>query len=419
MADTAKTCFLIVGLPRSGTSSIAQFLDHLGVYFGDPAHFLDTTKLKHNPIFYELQWINDFNDRVLGVWDYTYVQDVVPAEADFDRPEIKSLRQELREQFLLEFGDRAVVGVKDPRICFTFPLWRDVLTELGYTIKTVLALRDPSAIIKSNRALMLGRLHRWQRFYARHLLALRYFTRDITLFRFDYDLLMQDPLNYGPQRAAELGLAIPDPAQATRHLSRELYHHQPNDAGTGDSWVDRIDSEMRTGQLDPNEYLEFRSIASLFTGDLREQDRDIRQALSKKDSYIEAIETRNRESAQALSVKDQQIAALDVLINQSAEQLKMSQQLLADRDAQIQKLEDELARTQDELSRTQADLNQQQEDLVMRRGRVDSLVAELGALNAKHDALAQQLSELRARRLVRLMHTLDRLGGGHSEPAAP
>jgi len=433
MADTAKTCFLIVGLPRSGTSSIAQFLDHLGVYFGDPAHFLDTTKLTHNPIFYELQWINDFNDRVLGVWDYTYVQDVVPAESDFDRPEIKSLRQELRNQFLQEFGDRPLVGVKDPRICFTFPLWRDLLSELGYEIKTILTLRAPSAIIKSNRALMLGRLNRWQRFYARHLLAVRYFTRDIPVCRFDYDLLMQDPLNYGREKAAELGLAIPDPAQAARHLSREHYHHQPNDAGTGDPWVDRIDSEMRTGRLDPNEYLEFRSIALLFIGDLREQDRDIQQALSKKDSYIEAVEIRNREAAEALSAKDRQIANLDAAIHQSAEEIQTSQQTLANRDAQIQQLQDELGRLQDDLKRHREELDrhakeleQRGEELTVRQGRVDSLTAEHSALGAKHAELerrcaelTQQLNELQARRMVRLMHLLDRVGRGGSEPAAP
>jgi hypothetical protein len=406
MADTAKTCFLIVGLPRSGTSSIAQFLDHLGVYFGDPSHFLDTSKLKHNPVFYELQWINNFNDQVIGVWGCTYVDDdVMPVETDFDRPEIESLRLELRKKLLEEFGDRPTMGVKDPRICFTFPLWRDVLTDLGYEIKTVLALRTPSAIIKSNRALMLGRLSRWQRFYARHLLAVRYFTRDVPVCRFDYDMLMQDPLNYGQEKAAELELAITDAAQATRHLSREHYHHQPDEAGTGDPWVDRIDSELRAGRLDPNEYLKFRSMALLFIGDLREQDRDIRKALSIKDSYIHTVETWNKEAAEVLAAKDQHAANLDALIQHSA--------------MQIQQL-------QDEQVRLQADLKQNRDELDRRQERVDSLTAELGAISVKHAeierqcaALTQQLNNLQGRRLVRLMHLLDRVGRGRSEPAAP
>jgi hypothetical protein len=374
MADIAKTCFLIVGLPRSGTSSIAQFLDNLGVYFGDPSHFLDTAKLKHNPIFYELQWINDFNDKVIGVWDCSYVDDdVMPVETDFERPEIEPLRVELRKKILEEFGDRPVIGIKDPRICFTFPIWRDAMVDLGYEIKTVLALRAPSAIMRSNRALMPGRLSRWQRFFARHLLATRYFTRDIPVCQFDYDVLMRDTLNYAQQKAAELGLAMADPAQATRHLSGEHYHHQPDDAGTGDPWVDRIDSELRTGRLDPNEYLEFRRVASLFIGDMHEQNQDIQKALLEKDSYVKAVKERNTEAAQTLAATAQHIANLEELMRLSSAQLESSRQAY---DVQIQQF-----------------------------------TAEVGALT-------QQLNELQTRRMVRLMHLLDRVGKRLFGPAA-
>ncbi len=283
-------------------------------------------------------------------------------------------------------------------------------------------------------------MSRWQRFYAHHLLAVRYFTRDVPLCRFDFDQLMRDPLNYGPKKAAELALAIPDPAQATRHLSREHYHHQPDDAGTGDPWVDRIDSELRSGRLDPNEYLEFRSVASLFIGDLHEQDRQIQQALSKKDSHIAAVEAWNKEAAQALSAKDRHIADLEVLIRQSAEQIQTSQQALAGRDARIQQLHGELGRLQadlkqhreeleqrrKELEQHREELEQRREELELRGARIESLTAELGVLGAKHAdierrcaALAQELNELQARRLVRLMHWLDRMGRDRSEPAAP
>jgi hypothetical protein len=426
MADISKTCILIVGLPRSGTSSIAQFFDHLGSYFGDPSRFLDTTKLKHNPIFYELQWINDFNDRMLGVWGCTYDQDVMPVEKDFDRPEIKSLRVELKNKLMQEFGDRPMIGIKDPRICFTFPLWRDVLTELGYAIRTVLALRAASAIIKSNRALMPGRLSRWQRFYARHLLAVRYFTRDIPVCHFDYDVLMRDPVNYGRQKAEELGLPISNPAEATHHLSGQHYHHQPDDAGTGDPWVDRIDADLRAGRLDPNEYIEFRSIASLFIEDLHEQDLEIQKALSKKDGYIQSVEAFNKDAANAIAHKDQQIADLTAMIDKSAEQLQATKEVVASRDAQIQRIQEELAQLH-------ADLKQNREDLAHRQSRMESLAVELGGMTAKRAeaegrcavltqelaALTQELNDLQARRMVRLMHLFDRAGKRDSKPSPP
>jgi hypothetical protein len=274
MADAPKICFVIVGLPRSGTSSIAQFFDHLGVYFGDPSHFLDTNKYMHNPIFYELQWLDNFNLSLLKALTPPKTRncDLLPIETDFQRPEIVAFREPLQKQFLEEFGDRTTVGVKAPLICFTFPLWHSVLTEMGYTVRTVLSLRSASAIFRSNLTLTPKTLShvisRWQRWYVRHLLAIRYFTRDVQLCHFDYDLLMRQPLEYGKEKAAELGLAIPDPAAATRHLSTEHYHYQPDDAGTGDPWVDQIESDLRAGRLDPNEYLMYSRTAMLFEEEL-------------------------------------------------------------------------------------------------------------------------------------------------------
>ncbi|MGD0464763.1 MAG: hypothetical protein ABSB74_19945 [Tepidisphaeraceae bacterium] len=268
MTDTPKTCFLIVGLARSGTSSIAQFLENLGVYFGDHAHFLDTKTHPHNPIFYELQWINDFNGQVIRASNrFEFDCDYLPIEEDFHRPGIAELGASLRKQFLEEFGDRPLVGVKSPPLCFTFPLWRAVLTEMGYAIKTVLTLRSASAIVKSNFAITAHPYH-WRRSFASHLLAIWYFFRDVPVCQFDYDLFMREPLSYGQAKAAELGLAIPDAAQATGHLSRAHYHHQADDAGTGDPWLDRIDRDLRAGRLDPNEYLDFRWVAMLFIEEL-------------------------------------------------------------------------------------------------------------------------------------------------------
>ncbi|HEX4055839.1 MAG TPA: hypothetical protein VHX86_16370 [Tepidisphaeraceae bacterium] len=256
-------------MPRSGTSSIAQFLDHLGVYFGDPARFVDATKFKHNPIFYELQWVNEFNDRVVKTLNrFKLDDDFLPLEDDFRRPQAAELGESLRKKLLDEFGDRPVVGAKDPRICFTFPLWRAVLTEMGYAIKTVLAVRSASAILKSTLAITGPRLHRWRRSFASRLLMIHYFARDVSVCQFDYDLFMREPLSYGQAKAAELGLAMSDPARATRHLSNAHYHHQPDDAGTGDPWLDEIDRDLRAGRLDSNEYLRFRGAASLFIEEL-------------------------------------------------------------------------------------------------------------------------------------------------------
>ncbi|HEY1921475.1 MAG TPA: hypothetical protein VGG44_01820 [Tepidisphaeraceae bacterium] len=278
MTSAPGICFLIIGLPRSGTSSISQLLENLGVYFGDPSHFLDTTQNTHNPIFYELKWANDFNDAVINKLKpaKTRVSDQLPIEEDFNRPEIAAFRQPLEQRIADEFGDHAMVGIKDPRISSTYPLWQSVLTGMGYTVKTILAIRTASAILKSNLKLTPLPLNSWRRWYVRHLLGMTYFTRKVSPCRFDYDQLMRDPLGYGKEKAAELGLAMPDPAAATRHISPGLYHHQPDNTGTGDQWVDQIDAAFRSGRLEPDEYLRYRRAALLFTEELWEFDTYIK-----------------------------------------------------------------------------------------------------------------------------------------------
>ncbi len=269
MADSQKTFFLIVGIQRSGTSTVAQFLDNLGVNFGDPSHFLDPKQFTHNPIFYELKWVLDFNEQLLATWDIRQIDDVLPIESDYQTAAFAARRPVLKEKILQEFGDHKWAGAKDQRLCFTFPLWREVLTEMGYNLKIIVTLRSPSAVFKSNRAVIPGSLNRWLRFFARHQLAVRYFFRDFPVCYFDYDSLMRDPVNYGREKATELGIPILDPANATRHISPELYHHHPDNLGTGNPWVDKIDADLRAGRLDPNEYLNFRNICLLMTEELR------------------------------------------------------------------------------------------------------------------------------------------------------
>jgi hypothetical protein len=154
------------------------------------------------------------------------------------------------------------------------------------------------------------KLSRWQRFHVRHLLAMRYFTRDVPVCHFDFDLLMQQPLDYGKQKAAELGLAIPDPAAATRHLSSKHYHHQPDDAGTGDPWVDKIDSDLRAGRLDPNEYLSFRGAALLFTNELRELEQKEKLLQERNPAASGSSQSGSQPSMQQWFQEHQQLRAL-------------------------------------------------------------------------------------------------------------
>jgi hypothetical protein len=373
-----KTCILVTGLPRSGTSSVSHLLDHLGVYFGDSAHFLDTSVHKHNPVFYELQWINDLNDRVIAALGSSYFADFFPIESDFDSDRMRALETEAVELFRSEFGDRPLVGVKDPRICFTLPFWRRLLDRLGYAAKLLLTLRNQSATIKSNSLMRDDRPVQWRRFYARHLLAFNYFSHNLRPCRVDFDELMADPQPVATAVAKCLGLPIPDPSNATRHFSPSHYHHRPADDSDSIPWIDAVDADLRAGRLEPERYLLFRQIALLYAGDMgaaqTEAEKRIAEVTGPKDAHISKLESMIHESAgevrkavnleradaeARLAAKETHIAKLEAMIHESTEVQKAvvtaeradADQRVALKDQHIAKLETALRNIGDETAR--------------------------------------------------------------------
>ncbi len=262
---SARTAHLILGLPRSGTSAVAQLLSDAGVFFGDPAHFLDTAVHKHNPNFFEMEWVNRANNRAVEILGSQYSDDFLPIEADFADPALGGLKADVAERVRAEFGDAPRIGLKDPRFCFTFPLWRHLLEGMGYAVSAVVTLRSEAACRRSNLALE-GKWaddRTWSRFFLQSLLGARYGTRDVPTVVVDYDALMADPAPY----AAGLRLPGLDLAAATARLDPGLVHQRPTPAG-GDTLAARVYRGLRDGTLAPTAYLDYRAVAALQVSDL-------------------------------------------------------------------------------------------------------------------------------------------------------
>jgi hypothetical protein len=256
----ARTAHLIVGVPRSGTSAVAQLLSDAGLSFGDPAHFLDTTVHKHNPNFFEMEWVNQVNNLAVEALGSLYSEDFLPVESDFADPALDKLRARIVDQVRAEFGDAPHIGIKDPRFCFTFPLWRELLEGMGYAVSAVLTLRSEAACRRSNLALEAKWAddRTWSRFYLQSLLGARHFTRDVPTVVIDYDALMADPPGY----AAGLQLPGIDLAAATARLDPTLVHQRPA-TEEGDSLIARVQRDLRDGRLRADAYLDYRTVAAL------------------------------------------------------------------------------------------------------------------------------------------------------------
>lgn len=146
-----KKAILIFGPPRSGTSLAANIFEKLGVYFGDKKDFIDPNEIKINPIFYELKKINQINNKILKVKQFNYDEFThIPDFNDLNSKKSLKLILEIDHFMRKYFKSKNLIGIKDPRLSYTFPYWKKVLKKLNFTIIPILCIRNINENISSN-----------------------------------------------------------------------------------------------------------------------------------------------------------------------------------------------------------------------------------------------------------------------------
>jgi len=142
---SGKTALVVLGMHRSGTSSVAGVLSLLGARA--PRTLMRPAK--DNPKgFWESEVLAELNDRLLAAggstwhdwrrFDLTDVADTLPA-----------FRVEAADKMAAEFGDADLIVLKDPRICRLFGFWREVLENSSYRVVVVSPIRPPAEVAAS------------------------------------------------------------------------------------------------------------------------------------------------------------------------------------------------------------------------------------------------------------------------------
>lgn len=140
-----QTCILVLGMHRSGTSALTGVLQYLNIDLGSK---LSGSAEDNKKGFFENLYFVQFNEKILkklgGSWDdifFNFELKKCLLEED-DKNELKSI-------LLKEFSQSQLFAIKDPRICYLFPLYKEVLESLNIDIKILLPYRNPLEVAKS------------------------------------------------------------------------------------------------------------------------------------------------------------------------------------------------------------------------------------------------------------------------------
>lgn len=133
---------------RSGTSVITRAINLLGAYLGKEDELHPPTPANQEG-YWERIDLFDLHNRILfkfgGAWD------TVPPIPDqwYKSEKIKPYRDELIELIYKNFANHPLWAWKDPRTCLLFPLWKDILDELGIELSCIYVVRNPLDVVKS------------------------------------------------------------------------------------------------------------------------------------------------------------------------------------------------------------------------------------------------------------------------------
>lgn len=187
--NTQRQAYLVLGMHRSGTSAVTQFLALAGANL--PRNVMPGDE--HNTKGYFEPWkVAMFNDRRLresgGAWDDIFAFPYRPLPRKLE----SQWRRDALSLFEAEFDDARHPLLKDPRVTVLMPLWRPALEDLEVELRCVIPVRHPLAVAGSLARRNGFPVEKSVLLWTSYMLAAEAYSRDLPRAFVSYDALLDD-----------------------------------------------------------------------------------------------------------------------------------------------------------------------------------------------------------------------------------
>lgn len=431
---------VVLGMHRSGTSSLTRGLKVLGVDLG--ANLFGGIEGNNDKGFFEDIDVNNFNVELLGALgrDWHSLDPIRPEE--LDTLVVQEFKLRAIQLLRTKVNATPCFGLKDPRITRLLPFWSSVFEHLKLRVSYLIAFRHPMSVARSLQRRDEFELEKGYLLWADHMLASLRDTCGCERLVVEYDRLMAQPEQELKRIAAAFRLDFDSDGKSlaeykTDFLDTSLRHteFQPEDlivnpvtnAGTVELYqlllalsvdrlaLDAIETKLTvenlTRQLKDNypmfrfldrKDVELRSLNE-FLFETRTQLTALEHELALKGNEVEGL-------GQAIVQRDCHIASLNKTIVQYVETISL------DNDAVVQCANDVNA-----LSCKFFELNKEIEVLNQKVKQLDVLEMSLAELQNEfnHSGAVIKLLETKQRDyeslVLELNASIEKLSSGQEE----
>lgn len=294
LSGAQRQGLLVVGMHRSGTSALTGTLEILGST--SPA--TQIAGGAQNPRgFFESKPIARLNDSLLAVFEKTW-DNWSPGTSTPSRVNKCNEHAEQADGILEhEFGDAALISIKDPRICHLLPFWFQALERLDIEPLVIFPIRHPEEVAQSLRIRNgFGREHGLL-LWLSHVLSAEKSSRGKRRSFTHFSDLLDNPVKVATRLSETLGVRFPKDPKSCRaefdgFLSEELRHfHAREEAVPRELYrIYHIFKRWSAGGEDPKDYALLDKVYDQFV------------ALGKTDlfEFVQGDKARNDASAKCL-----------------------------------------------------------------------------------------------------------------------
>jgi len=229
MDKNQKNIFVVLGVPRSGTSAIARGLKALGIDFGND--FVPSSQQWNPTGFWEDREITDnINCGVLYALNYAWDSvSIIERTCQHDK-KLSALQNAARQVLEKRMQTTQSWGFKDPRTAKIIVFWQTVFASMNLNENYIITLRNPLSVAHSYHKLRHFDLETGLLLWLMHLVPAIDETHDKKRLIVSYEQLMQAPQLelQRMQKAFDLSDTVPDEIKkyADGFLDPTLRHYQ-------------------------------------------------------------------------------------------------------------------------------------------------------------------------------------------------
>lgn len=417
MAQAKRTCVVIAGMHRSGTSALARVLNLLGCGLAKEVLGSDPTNETGH---WEPLNIILLNDQLLesagSAWD-----DWTACSPDWlASPVAEEFMERAMRIFADEHGSQRLTVMKDPRLARLLPFWLTVLRSSGVDPVVMVPIRNPLEVAQSLHVRNGMDPFYNQLLWLRHVLDAEAGSRGVARHFSTYDQLLDSWTSLISSAESKLGFKFPRRSARTSeevdaYLADKHRHQRLNpkavlgDAGASD-WLKSTYAIMlkwsETGE-DPADYAQLDAIKSeldrsagtfsrlIYRGKKAvEEANGLRHILSERDQQVASLRGEVEHATHVAGQREQEIGALQAQIEaeRAAAQtaLHASEERLQHTFAEMNALSERAAASdatyQAQIADLDTRLQQTQAELQAAQEQANALHAQTANIQAQHAA---------------------------------